>query len=339
MCQGEKQIGKTSCTCHFSRCLEHNMATSDEESHCKLPLGFPGEIVAMVLYTSLIIVGSSGNMFVILAINRTPTLRNVCGILIANMAVADLMVTAIVMPVIVYVLIQGFLDECTYHTPLFVSWIIALFSAGSSLKTLTTLSVDRCFAICRPIKHKTIVTVTKAKIVIAMTWVGSLILPLLETFYPGSTPSKFFQTIGVVCYYSIMVMSGIFTIRHVRANSRQIGSLHQGQGTSRLAADLNQRNKQVAKTIGLVVFVFTLCWIPLAYLIGIEINKDRNNRLYFWFASLGLANSAVNPWIYFYRQPNYRKALKSLLGCKRGTPNVVVQVQNRTTTQGTKVNT
>ncbi|XP_022788040.1 probable G-protein coupled receptor No9 [Stylophora pistillata] len=315
------------------------MATSDEESHCKLPLGLPGEIVAMVLYTLLTTVGSLGNLFVILVINRTPTLRNVCGILITNLAVADLMVTAVVMPLVVYVLIQGLLDECIYQTPVFAAWIIALFSAGSSLKTLTTLSVDRCFAICRPIKHKTIVTITKAKFAIAMTWVGSLILPLLETFNPGSTPSKFFQTIGVVCYYSIMVMSGIFTIRHVRANSRQIGSLHQDQGVSRLAADLNQRNKQVAKTIGLVAFVFTLCWIPIAYLIGNEINKDRNDRLYFWFASVGLANSAVNPWIYFYRQSNYRKALKSLLDYKRVTSKSVVQEQNRSTTQGTKVNT
>ena len=318
-------------------CLEHNMATSDEASDCKLPLGFTGEVLAMVSYTSLGIIGSLGNIFVILAIYRTPTLRNVCGILIANVAVSDLIMTAVVMPLVVFVLIQGFLDKCIYQTPIFVVLIIALFSAGSSLLTLTNLSVDRCFAICRPMKHKTIVTLTKAKILIAKTWIESLILPILETFYRESTIAKFLQTIGVVYCYSIIVISGIFTIRNVRANSRQIRSLHQDQGASRLTADLTQRNKQVAKTIALVVFLFTLCWIPIAFIISIEIDADRNGRIYFWFATLGLANSTVNPWIYFYRQPNYRKALKSLLGCKQGTSNAVVQVQNRNATQGTKL--
>ena len=299
------------------------MASSDEESYCKLPLGFTGEIVAMVLYTSLIIIGSSGNMFVILAINRTPALKNVCGILIANVAVADLMVTSVVMPLVVYVHIQGFLDRCTFLTPVFVAWIIALFSAGSSLLTLTALSMDRCFAICRPMRHKTIVTKTKAKIVTAIIWMASLTLPLLEIFYHGSALAKYLQTVGVVCCYSIIVVGGIFTVRHVRAKSRQIVSLHQDQGTSHLTASLNQRNKQVAKTIALVVFVFTLCWIPIAYLTGIEINEARNYRVYFWFATVGLANSIVNPLIYFYRQPNYRKALKSLLGCKQGASNGV----------------
>ena len=318
-------------------CLEHNMATSDEASDCKLPLGFTGEVLAMVSYTSLGIIGSLGNIFVILAIYRTPTLRNVCGILIANVAVSDLIMTAVVMPLVVFILIQGFLDKCMYQTPIFVAFIIALFSAGSSLLTLTNLSVDRCFAICRPMKHKTIVTLTKAKILIAKTWIESLILPILVTFYRESTIAKFLQTIGVVYCYSIIVISGIFTIRYVRASSRQIRSLHQDQGASRLTADLTQRNKQVAKTIALVVFLFTLCWIPIAFIIGIEIDADRNGRIYFWFATLGLANSTVNPWIYFYRQPNYRKALKSLLGCKQGTSNAVVQVQNRNATQGTQL--
>ncbi|XP_022778008.1 dopamine D2-like receptor [Stylophora pistillata] len=299
------------------------MASSDEESYCKLPHGLPGEIVTMVLYTSFTIIGSSGNMFVILAINRTPALRNVCGIFIANVAVADLMVTAVVMPLVVYIHIQGFLDKCIFLSPVFAAWIIALFSASSSLLTLTALSVDRCFAICRPMRHKTIVTKTKVKIVMAIIWIDSLTLPLLEIFHRGSALAKFLQTIGLGCCYSIIVVGGIFTVRHVRVNSRQMVSLHQDQGASRLTAELNQRNKQVAKTIALVVFVFTLCWIPIAYLTGIEINEARNVTVYFWFATVGLANSIVNPLIYFYRQPNYRKALKSLLGCKQGASNGV----------------
>lgn len=306
------------------------MASSDGEPPCKLPIGIVGEIVAMVFYTSLAIGGSLGNILIILVIYRTPTLKTVCGVLIANVAVADLIMTSIVMPIMVFILVQGLLHQCLYITPTYVAYLIALFSAAASLQTLTILSADRCFAICRPMKHKVIVTFTKIKIIVAETWIKSLFLPLLEIFYRGSTLSKYLQTFGVAVCYSVIVLSGVLTIRNVRANSVRIGTLHSDQGRhaqSRIAADLSQRNKQVAKTIALVVVLFTLCWIPIALVIIISVRipeTTAQGRFFFWFATLGLANSSVNPWIYFYRQTNYRDALKVLLGCKRSPSNNVV---------------
>lgn len=299
-------------------------------SPCKLPIGSAGEIVAMVVYTSLAIGGSLGNILIILVIYRTPRLKTVCGVLIANVAVGDLMTTSVVMPILVFTLVQGFLKQCFYNTAIHIAFLIALFSAAASLLTLTVLSVDRCFAICRPMKHKTMVTLTKAKIVIAKTWIESLFLPILEVFYRDSAAARYIQTLGVIGCYSIILVSGFLTIRNVRANSLRIGALHNEQGRSRMAADLSQRNKQVAKTMALVVTLFTLCWIPIAFVISIRL-PDPHGRLYFWFATLGLANSSVNPWIYFYRQSNYRDALRILLGYKKSSSNkVVVQPSNET---------
>lgn len=83
-------------------------------SPCKLPIGSAGEIVAMVIHTSLAIGGSLGNILIILVIYRTPRLKTVCGVLITNVAVADLMITSIVMPILVFTLVQGFLKQCFY---------------------------------------------------------------------------------------------------------------------------------------------------------------------------------------------------------------------------------
>ncbi|XP_078349455.1 nociceptin receptor-like [Oculina patagonica] len=288
---------------------------------CKLPIGFAGEIVATVVYTSLAIGGSLGNILIILVIYRATNLQTVCGVLIANVAVADLMVTSIVMPTLVFTLVQGFLEQCFYNKAISVAFLTALFSATASLLTLTLLSVDRCFAICKPMKHKTMVTMKKVKFILTKTWIESFTLPILVAFYGESAPAKYIQTLGVVGCYSMIVVSGFLTIRHVRANSVMIGTLHSDQGTSRITADLSQRNKQVAKTIAIVVILFTLCWIPIAFVISVP-NPDTEGRIYFWFATLGLANSSVNPWIYFYRQSNYRNALKRLFGAKN---KIVVQ--------------
>ena len=306
-----------------------------EGSPCKLPIGFAGEIVATVVYTSLAIGGSLGNILFILVIYRTTNLKTVCGVLIANVAVADLMITAIVMPTVVFTLLQGFLKQCFYDTAIFVALLTALFSAAASLLTLTILSVDRCFAICWPWKHKTVVTFTKVKIILAKTWAESLILPVLVVFYRESTPVKYLQTLGVGACYSMILVSGFLTIRNVRANSLRIGALHQDQQTSRITAEMSQRNKQVAKTIALVVVLFTLFWIPIAFVISVRI-PDPEGRVYFWLATLGLANSSVNPWIYFYRQSNYRNALKALLRGKRSSSDMKVVVQPCSGTQGTK---
>ena len=283
--------------------------------------GVVAEIFAAITYTSLAIGGSLGNILLIVVICRTTSLRTVCGVLISNVAVADLMINAVVMPILVFLLAQGFLQQCISITAIDVAQLTGYFSGSASLLTLVILSVDRWFVICYPLQHKVWVTFTMVKVVLVITWIKSLILPLLQIFYPLSLLTSYFQTLGVgVCYFAITI-SGVLTLRKVRANSRQIGSLHLNQGRNSIAADLQQRNKQVAKTIAIVVAVFTLCWIPFA--VGIRLHSD--NNLYLWFATSGFANSTVTPWIYFYRQANYRQALKMLLGSCKTKRNIAVR--------------
>ena len=300
------------------------MANPDNVTTCKLPLGLKGEILATISYTSLAIGGSLGNILLILVICRTPSLRTVCGVLISNVAVADLMVTSLVMPTVVIILVQGFLQQCFHNTASHVVFVIALFSAGASLLILTMLSVDRCFAICYQLKHKIWVTFPTVKILLAVAWIASLVLPIMELLFPAGTAKsvyefRYFQTMVVVMCYSAIIISGLLSLRKVRANSRQIGSLDNNHGRNIIAADLQQRNRQVAKTVALVVVLFSLFWIPIAFFISfpkVLPNPTEEDRLLFWFATLGMANSAVNPWIYFCRQAKYHQALKVMLGYK-----------------------
>ena len=301
------------------------MANPDNVTICKLPLGLKGEILATISYTSLAIGGSLGNILLILVICRTPSLRTVCGVLISNLAVADLMVTSLVMPTVVIILVQGFLQQCFHNTASHVVFVIALFSESASLLILTMLSVDRCFAICYPLKHKIWVTFPTVKILLAVTWITSLVLPIMELLLPAGTAKsvyefRYVQTMVVVVCYSAIIIGGLLSFRKVRANTRQIGSLDNNQGRNIIAADLQQRNRQVAKTVALVVVLFSLFWIPIAFFNSFpkELpNPTEEDRLLFWFATLGMANSAVNPWIYFCLQAKYHQALKVVLGYKQ----------------------
>ena len=65
-------------------------------------------------------------------------------------------------------------------TALRVSLVIMHISVAASLVTLTFLSMDRCFAICSPLRHRTFATFTKLKLVLLKIWIDSSVLPILQ---------------------------------------------------------------------------------------------------------------------------------------------------------------
>ncbi|XP_077679230.1 beta-1 adrenergic receptor isoform X2 [Eretmochelys imbricata] len=85
--------------------------------------------------------------------------------------------------------------------------------------------------------------------------------------------------------------------------------------TSRILA---LKEQKALKTLGIIMGVFTLCWLPFFLVNVVKVfNRDLvPDQLFVFFNWLGYTNSAFNPIIYC-RSPDFRKAFKRLLCCPR----------------------
>ncbi|XP_055024699.2 adrenoceptor beta 3a isoform X1 [Misgurnus anguillicaudatus] len=76
------------------------------------------------------------------------------------------------------------------------------------------------------------------------------------------------------------------------------------------------KEHKALKTLGIIMGIFTLCWLPffVANIINVFNRKMPSRDIFSFLNWLGYINSGLNPIIYC-RSPEFRVAFKNLLGC------------------------
>nr|ABX10972.1 type 2 serotonin receptor [Procambarus clarkii] len=168
-----------------------------------------------------------GNILLILAISWDRRLQNMTNYFLLSLAVTDLMVASLVMPLSIVVLVLG---RFPFSSELCLLWIsLDVLFCTASIMHLCTLSVDRFLSLRYPMKfgrHKTRRRVVlKIVLVWCLSLAASLPLSLMYATDPHSTivdgvcqiPVSLFQIIGsVICFYiplTIMLVTYTLTAR------------------------------------------------------------------------------------------------------------------------------
>ncbi|CAH3104054.1 unnamed protein product [Porites lobata] len=149
---------------------------SDEESS-------PFEISLItnsVLNALLIPICIAGNVLVLAAVWRNPSLRTPSIVLLCSLAVSDLFVGFLVLPVNIAIARFILSGSSSYSRLSQASLVLTIQLCCVSLETMTAISVDRYLALRYHMRYPNMMTSRRATCVAATFWCKNVILSLLS---------------------------------------------------------------------------------------------------------------------------------------------------------------
>ena len=135
----------------------------------------------------------------------------------------------------------------------------------ASISHLLLISIERYICISSPLTYHSIVTTRKTRVAICVAWLFALIMMILKLLLWGG-PTKVYQlTSFVLCFATpVLVMSYayimIFRVSRTQAK-KMIFTI--GEKTKRFCLP---KELKAAKTLGVVMGAFVLCWFPFFFL-------------------------------------------------------------------------
>jgi len=226
------------------------------------------------------------------------------------MAVADLLVTLVMMPwsiAFFYTqgkwLIKGAIGETTCRGVIYT----ATFTVMASILCLTFTALDRFYAVVYPFRRQ--VWFRKAKFLTPLIWLLSVaLMSIIPVTYQLHTPRS-------ECGFNVEVwgdksatIRGVFVYLFATSilYTKTAHNLwfHQAPGNQIIQdqQQLETTKKRVVRNLIIIFTTFALCWLPAqAYTLFIALTAWEVEipalvmYLVYW---LGHANSAINPWMY-----------------------------------------
>ena len=272
------------------------------------------------------------NALVIVAVKTKRRLQTHLNILLASLALTDLMVGLIVQPLHITTTVfhlQGKdPDEvCKVMSAFLISFVS--FSSAS-LFHLALISVERYLAIKHTFIHRTVVTKRRLMIVTILVW---SVIPLRVVLANVRVVSLTFQ--GAIVIFMILVQ--VLVYREAREHEKKILS----NQVSLEARAKFKKEKKALKLTTTIILAIGLCYVPTFVLVFISggLMRFRSSTLGSSFYHVSVLpmifNSLLNPVIYTVRKKQFRIAFVELIfkkdfqGAKQierrlfGSPNIV----------------
>ncbi|CAO2628256.1 Trace amine-associated receptor 7a [Lemmus lemmus] len=270
-----------------------------------------------------------GNLLVIIAILHFKQLHTPTNFLVASLACADFLVGLTVMPFSTVRSVEScwYFGEsyCKFHTCFDTSFCFA------SLFHLCFISVDRYIAVSDPLTYPTRFTASASGKCITFSWLLSITYSF-SLLYTGANEAGLEDLVtALTCVGGCQIavnQSWVFinfllffipTLIMITVYSKIfLIAKQQAQKIERMSdqtAKVARRERKAAKTLGIAVAAFLLSWLPyfIDSIIDAFLGFITPTYVYEILVWIAYYNSAMNPLIYAFFYPWFRKAIKLIV--------------------------
>ena len=289
------------------------------------------------------VVAAVGNLLVCFAIMANRKLRsNPTNLFLLSLAISDLLTATLAMPFeIEFLFLQGFWK---HGKIMCITYITAyLITVPTSIFALLAISVDRFMGLKDPLRRfrrSQFLTRSRALIIISIIWIYSIIWALLpvmgwrikglEPIYQGFCMVPFALVYNITTSFinftvPLLLTCVFFILAFVIAYKRQKNvhrftafSSRSPRQPSKEETKSYAKNLKAAKTTSMFVAAYFFCWQPYTYFsIVSNLYGGENWRPYPWkvyagLLMLGYLNSALNPFLFAFRNKQFKATYKKL---------------------------
>ncbi|XP_028992083.1 trace amine-associated receptor 13c-like [Betta splendens] len=283
-------------------------------------------LLTYVLVVSISLLTTFLNLLVIVSISHFKQLHTSTNLLLLSLAVSDFFVGLLLSFQLVLIGGCWFLGDLMCSLYQYLDYVISSVSVGN----MVLISIDRYLAVCHPLLYATKVTPHRVHMCVCLCWICSVIFQTLVLMDVLSQPGRFNSCAGecvfvinhiagvadvifsfvapitviIVLYIKVFVVA-VTQARALRSHMAAVSVQHSVRVTA-LRSEL-----KAARTLGVVIAVFLMCLCPY-YCVALT---GQDNLINTSSAALCLYsfNSCLNPVIYAFFYPWFRKSIKDIL--------------------------
>ena len=275
-------------------------------------------VTTCLLNGLLMLLTIMGNVLVLTAMLKTPSLRSPSTIFLCSLAVSDLLVGFVVQPIYIgFRLNSG--PELEH-----LAYILASLGCSVSLCTMTAISVDRFMALHFHLRYADMMTNKRAVNISLGLWFLACTISCIRLW--NVTYAKLVMALGIAICLIISTLLYIKIYQIARKHQLQIQI--QQQLAMQTVIDHKQnlaRWKRSAFNSSIYYICMILCYFPMfTSLLLLSINPKLERQEWDLTMNMVFMNSFINPILYCWRLRELRhavlKIIKQLL-CKQTEEN------------------
>ena len=284
---------------------------SDQESS---PFWTSVIIPNSVLNALLIPICIAGNVLVLAAVWRNPSLHTPSTILLCSLAVSDLFVGFLALPVYIAFALTSLSRVSSYLRLSQARIFLNIQLCGVSLETMTAISVDRYLALRYHMRYPNMMTSRRATCVAATFWCKNFILSLLSIWTKNTILLVAVVFVALCLFISSITYYAIYRI--VRRHQHQIHAQQQAVQSMNAEQNCKIQGKKRAVNTFIYYICMLLCYFPVAVFTLIKVTYEQHWNIMIIISycyTIMFMHSAINPFLYIWRNREMRRGVLKIL--------------------------